>query len=382
MSSSSRPYRTGMASLIAVVALALAAFGVTRLLSDSNSHTAARKLANRAPTDLHSSTKLSPASASTSRPVLFGPFGAHIIGGAAPSDYAWTQDLLTGSSTSSLQVVQPKLDASMSMSGARVLDDGSLVVLASQDLTPGVAREDGASAAGLAFPLIHMSTSGDVLSSHDIRVPGELVSLVGVSGTTAYLVRSSEPATGSSRVVAIDIASGQEQQVGSVSGGQPTAGDARGDEIALGSGPAVGSATERDCTVTQLRIKDGVTTTAPVPSCESVLGIQITPDGSSIAVAYSALADGQNEVRATTWSGRDGDAIAQGTHIGYAQPYGDRATVCRRGCPAEDPIDFAGLAWTSDSHSLLVGVITHPASGSVGEVHLPENLQIKTIGVS
>jgi hypothetical protein len=267
------------------------------------------------------------------------------------------------------------------MSAARVLSDGSLVVLASQDLTPGVARADGPSAEGLAFPLMHMNATGDVLSSHDIRVPGELVSLVGAYGTTAFVVRSSGTPADSARLVAIDLGSAQEQEVGVVSSGQPTAGDAQGAQVALGFGPAVGSAGPRGCTVTELRVGDGVSASAQIPDCESILGVQIAPAGSSVAIAYAALADGQNEVRATTWSGRDGDPVAEGTHIGYAQPYGDRSTVCRRGCPDEDPIDFAGLVWTGDSHSIEVAVIMHPASGQVGEVHLPDSLRVRTVSV-
>jgi hypothetical protein len=376
VNASSRRFRIVIISLGAVVALLVTVFAASELLSRPNSQHPAQSNAGSqaAVSDTQPAT-------TTVRPILFGPFDAHIVGGASPSDFAWTQDLLTGDTPSGLSVVQPHLDSSMSMSGVRVLDDGTFVVVASQDLTPGVDRPDGPSAQGLAFPLMHLSVSGDILTSRDIRVPGELVSLVGASGNSAYVVRSpSDQASDGGRLVSIDLSSGQEQVV-ATGLSQPTAGDVRSGDIALGFGPSVGTATGRACSIWRLDSGTDAPSTAEIPSCESVLSLQISPDGSEVGVAYAALTNGANEILATTWSGRQGDALSTSTHIGYVEPYGDPAKICRAGCPSESPIDFAGIAWKSDSRSLQVGVIQHPSSGIIGDVRLPDDLRVMDVAV-
>ncbi len=71
-------------------------------------------------------------------------------------------------------------------------------------------------------------------------------------------------------------------------------------------------------------------------------------------------------------------AVTLQRDLGYAMPYGDPSIVCGDACPPEAPVDLAGIAW-SDSRTLRIALIRHPASGDPRDLAIPGSVQVITL---
>ncbi|BCJ44117.1 hypothetical protein GCM10010168_09300 [Actinoplanes ianthinogenes] len=168
------------------------------------------------------------------------------------------------------------------------LPGGGLVALGAHDTMPGTDREDGTGVAGLEINLVVVGADGAVRLERDVRHPGEAVSLLTATGTTAYLWR---PAG----LVAHDLGSGQERVLlppatldvrTNLFDGSLQAADLAGDRLVL--------AAQRDSCVP--RVFDTAARAAVVSlplsgaGCRRVTALRLSPDGAVLAAAYESSA--------------------------------------------------------------------------------------------
>lgn len=277
-------------SLVAVVGVAGAFVVAGRPLDDGGSPVAAGR-----PPDGGSSVAAGPSSATPSAPPPPEP-------GPTPTDDRlivrqnhW--EVLREGTLTSLPV-PPGVDTQTILG----LPDGRLVILGIRDLTPGVARRDGADVAGIAYPLVVTTSDGTVLVDRDIRQRGRSVLLLAASSTEAFLYRSDATRTGGpiggGELVAHDLATGAERALGRLTH-TPRSGDIVGSILLVVSGATTGDyETPGSCRVDVVPL-DG--TVGPrqmtAPDCFRPLDVDPSPDGRYAAVAYDTSSDNGPEVR-------------------------------------------------------------------------------------
>ena len=234
--------------------------------------------------------------------------------------------------------------------------DGRLVVLGSRDLAPGVARTDGPNVDALANPLIVVRPDGSVAVDRDVRVPGETVALLAVTGDEAILRRSGTNSigltAGPARVVAHDLPTGRERQLFVAPNGV-WGGDAVGATLALltaGPNSPNGNYAERGpCAVEILSIATGRVVQGPLPDCSFVQDIRIGPDERRAAVVYG--------MKEAVPSLRLAIVDLEARRVVSDQLLGYSVTGCPPGaCEAGAPLrDYLGMAWM-DSATLRLAL--------------------------
>lgn len=238
----------------------------------------------------------------------------------------------------------------MALSRLRTLPDGRALVLATQDLMPDVERRDGPSVEGIAFPLLVVDRGGHVVSTRDVRVAGELTGLVGATPTEAVLQRYAagrDARPGAARIVAHDLETGRERPLWS-DAPVATHGDMAGQRLVLAGGVEGGGV---PCWLALLRLGSQTAARMRLSACDQIVGLDVAPDASSVAVVYERATDGSNEARLTTIDLERGSILADESL--------SRLESCTS-CAYPMHAGYLGMAWSSDDTLTVASMDSMP----------------------
>ncbi len=230
--------------------------------------------------------------------------------------------------------------------------DGRVAIGATRDLAPGVKRPDGPFVTDLEFPLLVFSARGDRVVDEDLRIRGEYVSVLGLLGGQVFLARSAPTVSGDRpvRVVSRSLESGRERVL-TESRLAVSRGDAAGRHLAFGGAPRVdapaGTAPPR-CWAQVVDVGTSRSRRLEVPDCARLVGLKLSPDGMTLALAYEHLAQAGPELMLTVVD------LAAGTSDRYQVNRYEDCASCLRAVNT----GYLGMAWTS--RTTLRMALLHP----------------------
>lgn len=243
----------------------------------------------------------------------------------------------------------------------RAMPDGRVIVRASQDLMPGVARPDGPFARGIAFPLMVVDGTGAIVSNRDVRRAGGYVTLLGASATHAFLLRT-EPETGKSgSIVAYDLTTAVEREVAvtAIAAGH---GDVAGGELIF-----AGATGESTCDVSLITISTGTVKHLTVPACDHIADANLSPDGRFAVIVYDREAGPELRVRVID---RHTDAIYSDQHAG-------RPVSCINCLTPAALAGYLGTSWVSPTAVRITRMEPLPLSRGTSLSNVQKQLRHK-----